>query len=258
MTPPPDPQQPERGSEPAEIQLSVAETLVLLREGTLTVDEMLPWSSNYSFIGRVEREGVVAPVVYKPRDGERPLWDFPSGTLFRREIAAFVVSDALGWHLVPPTVAREGEHGIGMVQLFVPHDPEEHFFTFRDPWPPALTRMALFDLVINNADRKGGHCLRDRHGRYWAIDHGVSFHVEPKLRTVIWEVAGEPFPPPLLADLVRLRDALAASSGPCAALSPLLAPAELDALIARLDELVRTAHFPMPAPGRRHTPWPLV
>jgi len=162
--------------------------LTLLREGALTLVGLLPWSSNYTFLGQITRGDERLPVVYKPTRGERPLWDFRRGTLAGREVAAYEVSRALGWDFIPPTVLRDGPHGVGSVQLFVTADQDAHFFTFHED--PAFRRvlqsLALFDVVVNNADRKGGHCLRVDIGRIVAIDHGLCFHVEPKLRTVIW------------------------------------------------------------------------
>ncbi len=238
--------------------MTIPEVVTLLHEGEMTVHQLLPWSSNYTFLAHITRGEIETLVVYKPRRGERPLWDFPTGTLYQREAAAFIVSDTLGWHVVPPTVVREGDHGIGMVQLFIEHDPEEHFFTFRDEWREELTRIALFDALINNADRKGGHCLRDTEGRIWAIDHGVSFHEEPKLRTVIWELAGKPIPKPLLEDLRCLQDALRDGKAPSDELAALLAASELAALQQRLATLTKKGKFPLPPPGQRHVPWPLV
>ncbi len=252
MTPPQD------DLTPTEPHLTIPEIVTLLREGEMEVLELLPWSSNYTFLVQVAKEGVSTLAVYKPRRGERPLWDFPTGTLYRREAAAFVVSDALGWNIVPPTVVRGGEHGIGMVQRFIEHDPEEHFFTFRDPWRDELTRIALFDAIVNNADRKGGHCLLATDGHIWGIDHGICFHEEPKLRTVIWEMAGEAIPDELLADLLRLQAALQQGTPPAATLAKLLSPSELDALHLRLNSLIAQPHFPEPPPGRRHVPWPMV
>ncbi len=238
--------------------LPIPQVIELLREGEMELLQLLPWSSNYTFVTRITRGEQSSLAVYKPRRGERPLWDFPTGTLYRREVAAFQLSDALGWHIVPPTVPRRGEHGIGMVQLYIDHDPEEHFFTFRDPWPEELTRIALFDALINNADRKGGHCLRDQEGRVWAIDHGICFHEEPKLRTVIWELAGEPIPPALLADLCSLQTTLTSESPLRDAIAKLLLPAEGAALVRRLDTLIHNQRFPLPPAGQRHVPWPMV
>jgi uncharacterized repeat protein (TIGR03843 family) len=241
-----------------EQQLTIPEVVDLLRDGELEVKSLLPWSSNYTFLAEVSKDNLVAMAVYKPKRGERPLWDFPTGTLYRREAAAFLLSDALEWNVVPPTVARKGEHGIGMVQLFIEHDPDEHFFTFRDPWPDELTHIALFDVLINNADRKGGHCLRDPQGRIWAIDHGVCFHEEPKLRTVIWEMAGEPIPEALLTDLRRVQSCLWDGQPLRESMNRLLSLREIQALHQRLAELIQSGCFPLPPPERRHVPWPMV
>ena len=149
MTLPSDPQQLEA-------------LLDLLRDGDMTLKGLLPWSSNYTFLGQVADEQTHAPVVYKPVRGERPLWDFPRGTLAKRETAAYLVSQELGWNLVPPTVLRDGPHGVGSVQLFVEADQDDHFFTFHEEpgFLGSLQALALFDAITNNADRKGGHCLR--------------------------------------------------------------------------------------------------
>jgi len=238
--------------------LSLSDATTLLRDGEMEILQLMPWSSNYTFLVEITKAEKKALAIYKPCRGERPLWDFPNGTLYQREVAAFVVSDALNLNIVPPTVVRQGEHGIGMVQLFIEHDPEEHFFTFRDPWPDELTRMALLDALINNADRKGGHCLRDKQGHIWGIDHGISFHQEYKLRTVIWEPAGQPIPPTLLNNLNTLQHALQQHTAPHDTLAHLLSDRELAALKQRLTTLIDAKHFPLPPPGGRHVPWPLV
>lgn len=239
--------------------LTVPQALEMLRKGKMDVIQLLPWSSNYTFLAQISKDNQSTLAVYKPRRGERPLWDFAKDTLYKREIAAFVISDALGWELVPPTVKRQGEHGVGMVQLFIEHDPNEHFFTFRDPWPPQLTRMALFDVIINNADRKGGHCLRDGQGHIWGIDHGVCFHEEAKLRTVIWEPAGKPIPPEMWQALCDLQQKLRQKNNYTSrTLRTLLSEREISALQERLATLVASKELPLPAPDRRHVPWPMV
>ena len=235
--------------------------LEILQGGTLTLEGMLPWSSNSTFLGRVSGDGEEALVVYKPIRGERPLWDFPRGTLALREVAAYAVSQALHWDFVPPTVLRDGPHGSGAVQLFVEVDQEAHFFTFhQDPsYHCALQQLALFDVVVNNADRKGGHCLGAGQGRIWAIDHGVCFNVEPKLRTVIWDFAGQSIPVELLADLVRLQGDIARTDSVSSRqLGSLLAPKEVTALRMRLASLLSAGRFPEPPEDRRPFPWPLV
>ena len=233
----------------------------LLRQGTLTLAGLLPWSSNYTFLGQVTAGQASVPVVYKPSRGERPLWDFPAGTLAGREVAAYVISAALGWHLAPPTVLRKGPHGRGSVQLFVDVNQDAHFFTFRDDpvYRRSLQALALFDVIANNADRKGGHCLAAADGGVVAIDQGLCFHVEPKLRTVIWDFAGDPIPPDLAADLRLLAaDLTAADSVTMTQLAALLAPAEIAALQTRLAALLAQGCFPDPPEDRRPYPWPLV
>lgn len=234
------------------------ELLTQLRTGEMHLIQRLPWSSNTTFFVQIESGGQQLPAIYKPRRGERPLWDFPQGTLFRREVAAFEVSHALGWQIVPPTVARQGSHGIGMVQLFIPHDPDEHFFAARDPWSMALTRIALFDVIINNADRKGGHMLRDETGHIWGIDHGVSFHEEAKLRTVVWELSGQPIPTSLIADMELLAAHLHVDEALHKRLITLLSPREVEALHQRLEATIDIATFPLPPQDRYPVPWPMI
>lgn len=239
----------------AEVELE--RVLQLLSEGEVELQAQLPWSSNYSFLVDVQDKELSCLAVYKPQRGERPLWDFPDGTLCLREYAAFVVSQALDWGLVPPTVLREGPHGLGSVQLYVDADPDEHFFNLRDEYPAAFQRVALFDILVNNADRKGGHCLRDRHDHVWCIDHGLTFNSQSKLRTVIWDYAGLPIPHDLLGDLRTLQAGLANRDGVRSTLESLLSPHEITTLQRRLDFLLEDGCFPQPGPGR-NVPWPLV
>ncbi|HEX6230196.1 MAG TPA: SCO1664 family protein, partial [Actinomycetota bacterium] len=217
---------------------------------------LLPRSTNYTFLARVTDGDEQALVVYKPRAGEAPLWDFPEGTLCLREVAAFVLAEALGWPRVPPTVLRDGPRGPGSAQLFVEFDPREHFFTMQDERPDEFRRIALFDVVANNADRKSGHCLLSSGGEVFSVDHGVCFHVEPKLRTVIWDFADEPIPQGVLGDLRALRARLGSGSLR-ATLAGLLSSDEVAAVGRRLDALVATGRFPHPGPGRPY-PWPVV
>ncbi len=240
-----------------QVGVTVERVLQLLTQGELEVEGQLVWSSNYSFLVTVRDAELTCAAVYKPQRGERPLWDFDDGTLCLREYAAFLVSQALGWPSIPPTVLREGPYGLGSVQLYIDADPEEHFFTLRDQYPEVFQRVALFDVLTNNADRKGGHCLRDRQGRIWCIDHGLTFNAQPKLRTVIWDYAGQPVPSHLLADLAALKTQLASGSALRRALERLLSPQELACLEERLDTLVREKRFPEPGAGR-NVPWPLI
>jgi len=199
--------------------------------------------------------GEVELAVYKPLRGERPLWDFPDG-LYRREVAAYELSHALGWDVVPETVVRDdGPYGAGSYQRFVEADFTEHYFTLLETpkHHDALRVLAVFDLVANNADRKSGHCLLADDQRIFGIDHGLCFAVPPKLRTVMWDFAGESIPGGLLADLAQL----AAGQAP-AALLELLHPDEVNATLARAAAVVRTGRFPNPDPDRRPYPWPMV
>jgi hypothetical protein len=229
----------------------------VLMTGDLEILGLLPNASNDTFLARATRGDEALLAVYKPRRGEAPLWDFPDGTLCVREVAAYVVACELGWPNVPPTVLRDGPAGPGSVQRFVEFDPSQHYFTLEGGGhDDAFRRIALFDALVNNADRKGGHCLLASDGRIWVVDHGVCFSEEPKLRTVIWAFIGEPIPDELLEDLHRLRPRLAA--GPARQeLERLLSDRELGALVDRLDDLVAGATFPEPGSDRPY-PWPPV
>jgi hypothetical protein len=229
-------------------------TLALLLGGEMEIQGRMPWSSNGTFLVTVGAGGREVPAIYKPERGERPLWDFPGG-LFRREVAAFELAAALGWPVVPETVARrDAPLGPGSVQRFVDADFEQHYFTLLEDSPHhrALRQMAAFDVLANNADRKGGHCLIDTDGHIWGIDHGLCFHTEPKLRTVIWDFAGEPLDDDLLADVARL--------GTCGLPEPLVAlltDDEIEALAARVRGLLRSRQLPEPRSDRPF-PWPLI
>lgn len=239
-------------------ELTTAETLQLLQEGTLEVEGLISWGSNYTFLARVCHDVQEIHAIYKPRKGERPLWDFAPGTLCQRERAAFLISEALGWQLVPPTVLRDGPHGWGSVQKYIDHDPEEHYFSFQGEYPEQLQRIVLFDMLVNNADRKGGHVLLDKDGRLWSIDHGICFHSDYKLRSVIWEFAGGRIPDDMVEDLRRLQGQLEEKDKqPLQQLRQLLSQRELEALQKRLQRLLKNRTFPHPGPGR-HYPWPPV
>ncbi|MFN2587453.1 MAG: SCO1664 family protein [Actinomycetota bacterium] len=230
------------------------QTLELLRTGELEVLGLLPYSSNYTFLTRAGD----TLAVYKPRRGERPLWDFPHGSLAGREVAAYLVSEAAGWRIVPPTVLRQDAPlGPGSLQLFVEHDPERHYFVIMEERSEDLVPFAAFDVVINNADRKSGHVIEDASGRLWAVDHGVTFHPDDKLRTVIWAYAGLPLDQKTISELETLGAALAEPGGLSARLEELLSPAEVAATLARTEALLVEGRFPGP-PADRPLPWPLV
>jgi len=225
----------------------------VLARGEIAVKGRLPWASNATFLVEVTSGRTATLGVYKPLRGERPLWDFPRG-LYRREVAAYLLSEVLGWGLVPPTLEREGPYGPGSIQLFVDAEFEEHYFTLRGrpEQHTALTRVCAFDLVANNADRKSGHCLLGRDGRLYAIDNGLCFHVEPKLRTVVWDFAGE-----LIPEDVRTAARRLAAQGLPGPLAGLLASEERAALLGRARALAAAERFPEDSTGMRY-PWPLV
>jgi uncharacterized repeat protein (TIGR03843 family) len=241
------------------IELNIAAVLTLLAKGDLDVQGMLPWSTNYTLLATIRNDGLQGLAVYKPRRGERPLWDFPRGTLCQREVAAYLISEELGWGLVPPTLLRDGPYGIGSVQLFIDADHEAHLLTMQKDggYEMAIERVAAFDVLTNNADRKSGHCLKGNDGRLWAIDHGICFHTEPKLRTVLWDFAGQPLRADILADLRALRERFRTGDDGLALLDSLLAHDEVRALRRRLDRLVESGKHPEPGFGRG-VPWPPV
>lgn len=237
-----------------------AEILTALQKGKMELQGQFRFGSNYTFLARLNHKGQEMSVVYKPTRGERPLWDFPPNTLAKREVAAFVVSDALGWDLVPPTVyrRRSAPLGAGSVQQFIEHNPNEHYFTFSEEVKQKLMPVALFDLLINNADRKGGHILLGPDGRFVLIDHGICFHFEDKLRTVVWDFAGQPIPKKLLLELRYVMDELADEGEIFRQLRALLKLSEIAALLQRGRTLLAAGSFPQPMPGRRSYPWPLI
>lgn len=241
------------------LMLNTTQITEMLHQGQLSLEGRFMWGSNYTLLVQIAHEGQEWPAVYKPTQGERPLWDFPADTLAFREAAAYLVSETLGWSLVPPTIYREdGPLGPGSLQYYIEHDPEYQFFSFSPEDRGRLQPVALFDLVINNADRKGGHLLVDPEDHIWAIDHGICFHEQPKLRTVIWDYAGEPLPDALCEDLVRFLELLAPETDFHQALSDLLFAREIKAMRQRIKRLLAAGKFPAPPTDSRPYPWPLV
>ncbi len=233
----------------------------LLQTGSLKIIGQVLHGSNYTFLTEVgSKDTSVIQAIYKPDQGERPLWDFPRFTLAKREVAAFIVSRLLNWEFVPPTIYRkDGPYGSGSLQLFIPHDPNLNFFTFSSIPTANYHKIVLFDFIINNADRKGGHLIQDENGKIWLIDHGLSFNSEYKLRTVIWDFAGEKIPDTLIKDLVRFNQKLKSKSNKLLIkLKMLLNDEELDSLGNRTALLIQSAHFPDPDQDRRSYPWPIV
>ncbi|MFG3199365.1 SCO1664 family protein [Streptomyces sp. NPDC048208] len=261
-----------------------ADAAELLAHGELTVRGRIRDASNAALFCTVALDGREATCVYKPVAGERPLWDFPDGTLAGREVAAYEVSEATGWSLIPPTVLREGPFGEGMCQLWIEVSTEAELLALAEGeeagpgWKAIglaevgegrtallvhadderLRRLAVLDAVINNADRKGGHLLPTAAGRLYGIDHGVSFNAENKLRTLLWGWAGEPLTEDAVEVLGRLRAALAEGGALAAKLTPLLTPAEIDATRARVDDLLATGRHPEPTGDWPAIPWPPV
>jgi uncharacterized repeat protein (TIGR03843 family) len=242
--------------------VNLERVIELLTQGEIELLGRVLWSSNSTFIAMVRDGELETPAVYKPAQGEQPLWDFDAGTLCRREVATYELSRDLGWPDIPPVVLREGPYGIGSVQLFVDADPEEHYFTlrYRPEFDVAFRRVALFDYAVNNADRKSGHLLQSSDGeRIWCIDHGLTFHEEYKLRTVIWEYAGEPVEPESLDALSTLCSRLDQPDGNlCRTLLEFISPDEIEALRHRVRQLVDSHVYPQPRPAWRNVPYPMV
>ncbi len=256
--------------------------LDLLAKGELKVRGRVREASNAVLFCSVSYEGEQLSCVYKPVAGERPLWDFPDGTLAQREVAAYEVSEAMGWHLVPPTVLRDGPYGEGMVQLWIEGDPSASLLALveeEEPgegWKavgfaevgggrtallvhaddPRLRRLAVLDAVINNGDRKGGHLLPTADGALYAIDHGVAFNVDDKLRTLLWGWAGDPLAPDALEALAELAAALADGEPLFTRLAQLLTAAEVEAITGRVASLRAAARHPVPSGEWPAIPWP--
>lgn len=233
--------------------------LNILLNGQIDLQGLMPWSSNYTFlVNLIDDCGENLLGIYKPGDGERPLWDFPHQTLSKREFASFLISQILGWPNIPTTVLRSGPHGLGSLQLFIEADYEAHYFNMRDipQYKDEFRRMALFDYVINNADRKGGHCLKGKDDKLWAIDHGLTFHSDPKLRTVIWEFGDQTISKSLLQDLIHLQNMMD-DAELCATLSDLISTSEIEAFRRRIASVLSTKRFPTARYGRS-VPYPPI
>ena len=240
-------------------QAESAEVLhAALQQGELELKGQFMLGSNYTFLVTVHYDGCEYPAVYKPSKGERPLWDFPENTLALREVAAYLVSEVLGFHFVPYTTLRAEVplYGSGSLQQYIDYDPEYHYFTFSDEDKARLRPVAFFDLLVNNADRKGSHLLIEKDtNKLWAIDHGICFHEEDKLRTVIWDFAGQPIPDELCAALDAL---LSRNSSLLTDLQLYLSPQEISALSGRAKRLLAAKVFPRLPSDRRVYPYPPV
>jgi hypothetical protein len=228
----------------AEPPASIPAAISFLQEGEIIAAEPIAWGSNYSFAVALRRGEERRLAVYKPRRGEVPLWDFPDGTLYRREYASFLVTQALGWGFIPPTIIRDGPHGVGTVQLYVDPDPKADAESFRKTNEADLMRIVLFDIFANNADRKTSHTLRGRDGKLWGIDHGLTFNVVSKLRTVIWDFCGEPIPGWLQAEMQAFQNDRARTGVLRDQLGEQLDRAEVGTFFTRFERLLLHGKFP--------------
>lgn len=243
------------------MNLSIPLILKNLKDGEIFIEGQFMWGSNYTFLVRIHNNNDIFKAVYKPIRGEQPLWDFPTKSLAKRETAAFEICEALNWNFVPPTVYRgNAPYGPGSLQYFIDHDPEYHYFKFSDNDRQKLRPIAIFDLVVNNADRKGSHVFFDNDNNIWAIDHGICFHVVDKLRTVIWDFAGEEIPGSLIVDIQKLKNTIMTKKkGEMQLFEKLnlyLEQEEIKMLISRIDHLCKNQQFPYPLSHRRSFPWP--
>lgn len=232
-----------------------------LSTAAVTDGARIPYASNYVFLLELQHDDApsLGYAVYKPGKGESPLWDFPPN-LYRREVAAYRFSAALGWNLIPPTVEREEglEYGIGSLQAYIPTDYSCTFFELREQFADDMRRFALFDWMANNADRKGGHILKGVGDQLWGIDNGLSFHQDEKLRTVIWDYAGEAISAELIGDVEELIPSLDGGGQAAVSLEGFLSEGEIELLRRRAERVLEEGHLPAPPPGRRAYPWPLV
>ena len=228
--------------------------VAFFQRATIQDCDLVPWGSNYTFavlLEDPEKQFDETIAIYKPAAGEIPLWDFPDDTLYLREYASYLVSEALGWHFIPATVIREGPHGIGTVQEYIEPEADAHYFTFHESHGEELQRRALCDIITNTADRKAGHCLLGAEdGRVWGIDHGLTFNVQPKLRTVIWEFQDDPVDPRLLEDLQRISD----DEQLLKTLGRYLDPLEVRVFALRVRQMLKLGSYPQ-LTSRRSIPW---
>ena len=229
---------------------SQQKALWLLQHGDITSSVLTPYGSNYTFLVKVSHDEEECLGIYKPRDGEAPLWDFPGGTLYQREHAAYLLSQILGWDFIPITTIHQGPQGVGSLQLLIDHDPKKNYYAIKDTHPDALRMIACFDLLANNADRKPGHCIQDNDGKIWGIDHGLTFNATLKVRTVIWDFGDEPIPDPLLQSVEHLQGQLLHAQGVVKEMLGLLDREETAALAERASWLLTTRTFPGLYPRR--------
>ena len=227
------------------LSMNQAQTSRILREGDVVSCILSPVGSNYTFLTSIQDDaGREVRAVYKPRDGEAPLWDFDSGTLYKREYAAYLLSQILGWDFIPETVIRDGPYGIGSMQMYVEHETNSYYRAIRESHRAELKTIACFDIIANNADRKGIHCIRGLDGRIWSIDHGLTFNHVPTLRTVIWDFWGESLEPCLQEPMESLLREVEVPEGLLKEFVGLLQPREVEALVERVGWMVGMKGFP--------------
>jgi hypothetical protein len=230
-----------------------------LQYGKLNLEGQFLQGSNGTFLVVVSHAGNSMPAVYKPKAAEQPLWDFPRGTLCKREVAAYIFSEALGWNLVPPTTFRkEAPLGPGSLQAFIAHDPNIHYLNMQSENPGLRSKVLLFDCMVNNADRKAGHFIMDVDKNTWLIDHGLTFHEQEKLRTVAWDHAGEQLPSDLQVDIHRVLVEVDTQAGIYDQLAHLLTTIEIQALLLRMKTLLKKGTYPVPSIDRHAIPWPPI
>lgn len=240
--------------------MNTESVLAAMQKGDISMEGQFIYGSNITFLVICHYDNQRIQAVYKPMKGEHPLYDFPNKTLAGREVTAYLVSEALGWGFVPPTIYRmDGiPVGPGSLQYFIEHDPHYHYFKFKKTEKAQIPKVMAFDLLINNADRKGGHFLLDKHGKLWLIDHGLSFHVEDKLRTVAWDHAGLTIPTEILSDICGIIPELSPTKSLYQVIQKYLLVDEIEALRNRAVDLIEKGEFPLPPEERRAYPWPLV
>ena len=240
------------------VTLPEDEARPVLESGEIIGGQRIPWGSNYTFLVHIDAgPGRYLRAIYKPRRGERPLSDYPHGSLYLREYGAYILSRLLGWPAIPLTLVRDGPYGAGAVQLYVDSDPNVTYFDLIGDRADSLMPFAVFDIVANNADRKAGHCLLGPDGTVWSIDHGLTFHPAFKVRTVMLEFWGKPVPRALVDDLESLAERLESPGGEAAKLWEMLTEQERAALLERVEYLRETTVVPQLDP-RWNVPWPLT
>ena len=218
--------------------------LRLLQRGEINIEGLTRAGSNYTFAVTVSHGDRQCMGIYKPQKGEAPLWDFPRGTLYKREYAAYLLTLVLGWDIIPLTIIREGPHGVGSLQFFIDHDPHDNYYTIKEKQPEPLKVICCFDLLANNADRKPGHCILGEDGKVYSIDHGLTFSADMKVRTVIWDFGDEPIPDELLEGVDWLQGQLLDPKDRLKEMLQLLAPDEVSALAQRCTWLLDNRTFP--------------